>query len=188
MAPGIAIEDMMNNVHGFYHNWIPLQLDRGMYKVMYDADYAGNTLVEECAFIPAIGEPGEIQHFGSPQIEIDFISGTREMKSARTIMPNPNGEDIAITSTPLRTVYLAAGTGYIPSDTWGHGHYKGPLVIEGESFDMSTQEKRSQYAMLNETLCRFDLSTSEVSYGMHENMCLGVYQPFGFETAGDVAP
>ncbi len=187
-APGIAIEDMMNNVHGFYHNWIPLQLDRGMYKVMYDADYAGNTIVEECAFIPAIGEPGEIQHFGTPEIAIDYISGTREMKSARTIMPNPHGEDVAITSTPLRTIYLAAGTGYIANDSWGHGHYKGPLVVEGETFDMSTQEKRSQYAMLNETLCRFDLSTGEVAYGMHENMCLGVYKPFGFENPGDVAP
>jgi len=53
---------------------------------------------------------------------------------------------------------------------------------------MSTQEKRSRYAMLNETLCRFELSTGEISYGMHENMCLGVYRPFGFESPGDMAP
>lgn len=186
-APGIAIEDLKNNTHGFYHNWIPLQLDRGMYKVMYDADYAGNTIVEEAAFIPAIGEPGEIQHFGTPRIEIDFISGTREMKSARTVMPNPDGEDVSITSIPLRTVYLAAGTGYTPSEDWGHGHYKGPLVVQGLTYDMSTQEKRSQYAMLNEVLCRFELSTGEVSYGMHENMCLGVYRPFGFERPDQMA-
>ena len=75
-----------------------------------------------------------------------------------------------------RTVYLAAGTGYIPSDDWGHGHYKGKLVVQGKQYDMSTQEKRSPFAILNETLCRFDLSTGEVAYGMHENMCLGVFQ------------
>jgi hypothetical protein len=187
-APGIAIEDLKGGTHGFYHNWIPLQLDRGMYKVMYDADYAGNTIVEECAFIPAIGEPGEIKHFGRPEIEIDFIPGTREMKAARTTMPNPDGDDIIIKSTPLRTVYLAAGTGYVPNDGWGHGFYQGPNVVEGLTFDMSTQEQRSKYAMLNEVLCRFDVSTGEVAYGMHELMCLGVYQPFGFDDPGKMAP
>jgi hypothetical protein len=187
-APGIAIEDMKNNVAGFYHHWIPLQLDRGMYKVMYDADYAGNTLVEESAFIPAIGRPGAIQHFGSPRIEVEFIPGTRELKRARTTMPDPAGKDVVFTSTPLRTVYLAAGTGYVPNEEWGHGHYKGALVVEGRTYDMSTQAKRTQYAFLNETLCRFELDTGEVAYGMHENMCLGVYRPLGFEKPGDVAP
>jgi hypothetical protein len=186
-ALGIAVEDLKKNTPGFYHHWIPLQLDRGMYKVMYDADSAGNTLVEECAFIPAIGEPGEIQRFGTPKIEVEYIPGTREIKRARTVMPNPGGKDVVITSTPLRTVYLAAGTGYVPSEDWGHGHYKGELVVEGKSFDMSTQAKRTPYALLNETLCRFDLSTGEVSYGMHENMCMGVYKPAGFMTPGDVA-
>jgi hypothetical protein len=53
---------------------------------------------------------------------------------------------------------------------------------------MSTQEKRSQFAILNETLCRFELNTGEVSYGMHENMCIGVYRPNGFDEAGTMAP
>jgi hypothetical protein len=187
-APGIGIEDVMQGKHGFYHNWIPLQLDRGMFKVMYDADYAGNATVEEAAFMPAFGEPGALQKYGTPQIEIDYISGTREMKVARTILPNPDGEDLSIKSIPLRTVYLAAGTGYLPSQDWGHGFYRGPNVVEGLTFDMSTQPKRSQYAVLNETLCRFELSTGEVSYGMHENMCIGVYRPHAFDEPGKMAP
>ena len=187
-APGIRVEDVVASKVGFYHNWIPLHLDRGMYKVMYDANYAGETLVQEAAFVPAYGEPGEIQHFGEPQIEIDYISGTREMKEARTVLPNPNGEDIKIRSIPQRTVYLAAGTGYMPRDGWGHGFYQGKNVVEGMTFDMSTQAKRSEYAALNETLCRLELSTGEVSYGMHENMMIGIYKPFGFETPATMAP
>jgi hypothetical protein len=186
--PGIGIEDIVQKKHGFYHNWIPLQLDRGMFKVMYDADYAGNVRVEEASFIPALGEPGEIQEFGTPEIEIEYLSGTREMKSARTTLRSEDGEDILITSLPQRTVYLAAGTGYLPSEDWGHGFYKGQSVVEGMTFDMSTQEKRSQYAVLNETLCRFELSTGEISYGMHENMCIGIYQPHGFDEPGKMAP
>jgi len=186
--PGIGIEDVMGGRHGFYHNWIPLQLDRGMFKVMYDADYAGNTTVEEASFAPAYDEPGEIIQYGSPEIEIDYIPGTREMKEARTRLPNPDGDDITIKSIPQRTVYLAAGTGYLPTEDWGHGFYKGPSLTQGQTYDLSTQEKRSQYAILNETLCRFELSTGEVSYGMHENMCIGVYQPFGFDEPGKMAP
>ncbi len=187
-APGIGIEDLKQGKHGFYHNWIPLQLDRGMFKVMYDADYAGNVTVEEAVFVPAFGVEGEIQKFGTPEIEIEYLSGTREMKSARTILRSEGGEDISIASLPQRTVYLAAGTGYLPSEDWGHGFYKGQSVVEGLTFDMSTQKKRSQYAVLNETLCRFELSTGEISYGMHENMCIGIYRPHGFDEPGKMAP
>ena len=187
-APGIAIEDLMAGQHGFCHHWIPLQLDRGMYKVMWDADYSGRVIVEEAAFAPAYGHEGSIEHYGTPKIEPVFLSGTRELKSARTTLAGPDGKDLVITSTPLRTVYLAAGTGYIPSDEWGHGHYKGKLVVEGRQYDMSTQEKRTPFAILNETLCRFDLSTGEVAYGMHENMCLGVFKPYGFEKGDQMAP
>jgi len=187
-APGIGIEDLKQGKHGFYHNWIPLQLDRGMFKVMYDADYAGNATVEEAVFVPAFGVSGEIKNFGTPEIEIEYLSGTREMKSARTVLRDDGGEDIVITSLPQRTVYLAAGSGYLPTEDWGHGFYKGQSVVEGMTFDMSTQKKRSQYAILNETLCRFELNTGEVSYGMHENLCIGIYRPHGFDEPGKMAP
>ena len=123
-----------------------------------------------------------------PQIEIDYISGTREMKEARTVLPNPDGDDIRIRSVPQRTVYLAAGTGYMPRDGWGHGFYQGQNVVQGMSFDFSTQEKRTEYAGLNETLCRLELDSGEVSYGMHENMCIGIYKPCGFDKPDTMAP
>ena len=195
---GIGIEEVMQGKHGFYHHWIPLQLERGMIKVMYEADYEGTVTTEEAAFIPAYGEgnsKGEIERFEMPQIEVDYLSDTREMASATTTLSplpissgTPPNDVLTIRSLPQRTVYLAAGTGYLPTEDWGHGFYKGLLMVEGLSFDMSTQAQRSQYAILNETLCRFELSTGEISYGMHENMCIGVYQPHGFDEPGTKAP
>ncbi len=185
---GIGIEDIVAGKHGFYHHWIPLQLDRGMIKVMYDADYEGKVTVEEATFVPGFSQSGETLKYGTPQFEVDYISGTREIAGVQTTLPNPNGKELLIKSIPQRTVYLAAGSGYLPTEDWGHGYYKGPLVVEGLTFDMSTQEKRSQFAILNETLCRFELNTGEVSYGMHENMCIGVYRPNGFDEAGTMAP
>ena len=54
--------------------------------------------------------------------------------------------------------------------------------------DLSDPEVRRRFAILNETLCRFELETGEVGYGMHENMLIGVYRPTGFETPETVAP
>ena len=53
---------------------------------------------------------------------------------------------------------------------------------------MSTAEERAKHAPLYETLCRFDLSTGEVGYGLLENLVVGVYHPHGFDSPGAMAP
>ena len=53
---------------------------------------------------------------------------------------------------------------------------------------MSTQAERSKWAFINETLCRFELDTGEVGYGMHENMLIGIHKPSGFDTPDKMAP
>ena len=117
-----------------------------------------------------------------------YISGTRELASATISTTDPEGKPIVVRSTPLRTLYLAAGSGYAPDGVWGHGYYQGALKVEGIEHDLSSPEERRKYARLNETLSRFELDTGEVGYGMHENMLMGVYRPTGFDTADTVAP
>jgi len=78
--------------------------------------------------------------------------------------------------------------GYIPMDGWGHGCYQGPEVVQGLTYDIGDPAVRKQYGLLCETLCRFELSTGEIGYGMHENICMGKYEPYGFMTADAVAP
>ena len=101
---------------------------------------------------------------------------------------HPSGQELSVTTTPLRTVYLAAGSGYRPDADWGHGTWRGENVVQGLVHDMSTQDKRKPWAFINETLCRYELDTGEVGYGMHENMCLGCYQPYGFTDPLKMAP
>jgi hypothetical protein len=85
-------------------------------------------------------------------------------------------------------LYLAAGSGYVPDGEWGHGFYQGPLKVQGLEHDLSDPEVRRQYVRLNETLSRFETSTGEVGYGLHENMLMGSYRPTGFLTADATAP
>ncbi|NRA97746.1 MAG: hypothetical protein HRU14_16235, partial [Planctomycetes bacterium] len=186
VPPGITVTQQRSA--GFFHNWIPAQFDDFMVKLMFDEDADGQRMLDEAAKVYNIGVDKPTERFGPPRHEFAYKSGTREIEKAVIRFRDSEDRDMVLTTQPLRTVYLAAGSGYIPMDGWGHGYYQGPLVVEGHSYDMGDPAVRKQYALLNETLCRFELSTGEVGYGMHENMCMGTYKPYGFNAADSVAP
>lgn len=120
------------------------------------------------------------EHLGRPEVDIEYHPGTREIRTATVRVALPDGTPLTVTNTPLRTLYLAAGSGYIPDAEWGHGYYQGELTVQGLVHDLSDPEVRRKYAVLNETLCRFETDTGLVGYGMHENMFHGIHRPSGF--------
>jgi len=187
-APGIRVKDVQQGTVGFFHNWIPMHFDDYMIKVMVDEDHDGNRLVEESMKIWNEGIDKAPEPMGRPEFELSYLSGTRELTKAVVTMNRPSGTPLRCVNTPLRSVLLAAGSGYMKTDHWGHGIYQGPLKVEGLVHDMSTPELRKPFSILNETLCRFELESGEVGYGMHENMCLGIHHPSGFHTGDAVAP
>lgn len=187
-APGIRAKDLAQGTQGFFHQWLPMQFDDFVIKVQFDEDFDGHRLLEESVRVWNVGSGRDDEEMGRPTIAIDYVPGTREIERAVLTLTRPDGEVRTITSTPLRTLYLKAGTGYQPNDGWGHGWYQGSLKVEGMRFDTSTPEARAQWSGLNETLARFELDTGEVGYGLHENMVMGVYRPHGFDTFDAVAP
>lgn len=188
-APGIRMKDVAQGAAGFFHQWMPMQFPDFLLKVQFDELHDGTRLLEEAVRIPTFASDlhGE-EHLGRPDIEIEYVPGTRELARSVVSLTAPDGSVRRITSTPLRTLYLKAGTGYQPHDGWGHGFYQGPLKVEGLTFDLSTAAARAQWSGLNETLARFELDTGEVGYGLHENMIMGTYLPHGFTTPTSVAP
>ncbi len=167
---------------------MPMQFDDYMIKVTIDEDYAGRRVLEEAEKRWNHGIDRAPEFVGRPSVEIDYLSGTREIERAVVTFEHPSGRVTRVVNTPLRTVYLKAGSGYVHQPDWGHGVYQGELKVEGKVYDLSTPEKRKEWAFLNETLCRFELDTGEVGWGMHENLCVGVYEPNGFMTGDAVAP
>jgi hypothetical protein len=186
VPPGITVTAQRSA--GFFHNWIPAQFDDFMVKLFFDEDAEGTRLTEESAKVYNLGIDKPIERMGPPRHEFTYKSGSRELEKAVVRFRDAADQDLSLTTTPLRTVYLAAGSGYIPMDGWGHGYYHGPQVVQGLTYDMGDPAVRKQYALLCETLCRFELSTGEIGYGMHENMCMGTYKPYGFNSADAVAP
>jgi hypothetical protein len=186
-APGIKARQSTDG-HGFRHDWLPMQFPDHLVKIQIDQDADGNRHVEESMRVWNSDLGRAPEHLGRPEVETRYISGTREVAGSTITIPDPAGDDIVITTTPLRTLYLAAGSGYAPDGTWGHGYYQGPLKVEGVVHDFSTAEERRRYAILNETLSRFETADGTVGYGLHENMLMGIYRPSGFDTADAVAP
>jgi hypothetical protein len=186
--PGIRLRDLQQGTVGLFHQWMPMQFDDYMLKVQFDEQWDGERLLEEAVKIPNLGMSGEAEPMGRPSIDIRYISGTREIESAIITLERPDGSKTRITSTPLRTIYLKAGSGYMPDGNWGHGWYQGALKVEGLTYDMSSFEERQKWAALNETLARFELDSGEVAYGLHENLIIGKYEPHGFMAGDSVAP
>jgi hypothetical protein len=185
--PGIRVKAAAQGF-GFFHTWIPIQLPDRLLKLFVEEDRDGNRLVEESACIRGFAQGGALLPMGRPELRFAYRSGTRELARATILLDDPDGKPLRIEATPLRTVYLAAGSGYIPQPDWAHGMYHGPLVVQGHTVDLSTPEARARWGPLYETLCRFELSTGEVAHGLLENLVVGTYRPHGFDTPGALAP
>ena len=110
------------------------------------------------------------------------------MQRAVVELTRDDGSHIRVVNTPLRTIYLNTGSGYRYDGEWGHGVYQGDLEVEGMVHEIGSPTARLDIAGLNETLCRFDLDTGEVGWGMHENMVIGAHHPSGFHSSRDLAP
>src|SRR4029078_1737939 len=121
-------------------------------KVQFDELLDGTRTQEESVKVHNLGNDARDEHLGRPDIDITYIPGTREIERAVLTLTKPGGETRTIACTPLRTLYLKAGTGSQPHEGWGHGYYQGPLKVEGMEFDVSTPEARAEWSGLNETL------------------------------------
>lgn len=187
VAPGIKIKDYTDR-YGFFHTWVPMQFENYLLKLFIEENVEGERLVEESVKVNSFDRGGAIQQMGRPEHKFSFKSGTRELSAAVLEFTDPEGNQMSVKATPLRTVYLAGGSGYSAKPDWAHGMYQGPLKVEGLSFDIGDPAVRAELASLYETLCKFELSTGEVTYGMLENLIIGMCPNYGFDSWDAVAP
>ena len=119
-----------------------------MLKLQIDQDADGERHVEESMRVwnTDLGRDDPVDHLGRPDVVIDYLPGTREMRGATVTVPDGDGKTITVHNTPLRTLYLAAGSGYVNLDGWGHGVYQGELKVEGLRHDLADPEERRKYA------------------------------------------
>jgi hypothetical protein len=181
--PGIRVKE--ERMSGFFHNWLRMEFDDYMIKVLIEEDAEGKRVLEEGIKVWNYGIDQDNELLGSPNHKMRYHSGTREVAGATIGFAN---SDLTVENVPLRTVNLGMGSGYINTDGWGHGVYQGELKVEGLQYHVSSPQIRAKTFGLNETLCRFEASNGDVGYGMHENFIVGTYKPYGFDAPDTMAP
>ena len=185
---GIGAKISADMQMGFFHNWLPIQFDDHMVKITIDNDHAGRRVLEEAVRLYNLGDDREAEHLGRPEIDITYHPGTREPAKAEIWFSGDGASDLRITTTPLKTVYLKAGSGYIYDGYWGHGVWQGDeSVVQGVVTPIGAPTERLDIAFLNETLCRHETNDGRVGYGMHENLVAGLYFPNGWDSPDAVA-
>ncbi|MCH7787827.1 MAG: hypothetical protein IH940_00120 [Acidobacteria bacterium] len=186
---GIGAKRAPDAPMGFFHNWLPIQFDDHMVKITIDNDHAGRRILEEAVLLYNLGDERPPEQLGRPEIDIEYHAGTREVARAELWFSGDGASDLRIKTTPLRTVYLKAGSGYIYDGYWGHGVWQGEQEkVEGVVIEVGEPTDRLEIAWLNETLCRHETDDGRIGYGMHENLSAGLYLPYGFDSLEAVAP
>src|SRR5437763_3907077 len=168
-------------------NYAPMQFDD--YSILYivQEDPAGGRALEEAVRI--WNDPGRGHEWlGRPEYEHTLESGTRMIRKPSTLsFPNAPGGGFDIRVIPLRHAYIAVGTGYGMEADWRHGMYQGPLAVQYREFDESALEAWGWYGVVDH-VARFETSSGDVGYGLHEHGFFGPFPKYGLQRMDDGAP
>ena len=72
-------------------------------------------------------------------------------------------------------------------DDWRHGMYQGPLVVQYREWTQDELEAWGWYGIVDH-VARFETSTGDVGYGLHEHGFFGPFPKYGLERSDDGAP
>lgn len=162
----------------FFWVYAPLRFDDFSIVVIAQEDAAGHRSLEEAVRIAPDREP---EHLGRPEIALTFTPGTREV--AEAVLSFPRGPKVEVEA--VLPMALGAGAGYGIGD-WRHGQYLGPLVVQGQTYDVSDAAKRAAYWSVIDNLARARCD-GQTGWGLFEFACFGPHQPSGFTSWEDTA-
>jgi len=147
----------------------------------------GTRLMDEAVRIwnePARGH----EWLGRAEFEHTLEPGTRMIrKPSKLSFPQAPSGAFDVTVTPLQHAYIAIGTGYGMEDDWRHGMYQGPLVVQYHEYKQEDLEAWGWYGVVDH-VARFETSTGDTGYGLHEHGFFGPFPKYGLKDMADGAP
>ncbi|MGB6836155.1 MAG: hypothetical protein WBF66_00440 [Dehalococcoidia bacterium] len=172
-------------LRNFFWQWAPMQFPDFsiMYTITEEADgRPWHQSAQRVYPYAAAREPQELTILGH---ELRLKPGTRLFNGGRVFLAEGGSNRLEIGMRPLAMMHMS-GVGYVSFTDWRHGHYHGPLVVDGERWDLNDPELGNRAGDHSETVCEFTLGR-QTGYGIFEFYCLGPYEPYGFLSATDVA-
>jgi hypothetical protein len=101
----------------------------------------GSRILEEAV---RLWPDGRVDHLGRPEHEITWAEGGPGLMGMAEKAMLRLG-DVVVEVEPVLPVHIGVGTGYgFDGDGWKHGAYQGELVVQGRTWDLRTEEGRSQ--------------------------------------------
>lgn len=175
---------------GFYWVWSPTQFnDRClMYTVSEESDGKRWHSAAELLYPSGSGRAPESLTVADHDFKLK--PGTRLWERGTMNLRTADGKPVKITMTPKSTLYMAGG-GYSYTGGWRHGQYHGPLVVEGDTWDLTDPAVVQKAGIHTQTICDYaveGLGDIGTGHGIFEFLLLGSYLPYGFKTWSDVAP
>jgi hypothetical protein len=127
--------------------------------------------------IPGVQDPG-IETMASVSHQITYVKGTRRAESVEIALVEPSGTRHVIALEPL-LCFQMKGIGY-GHPQWGHGRWKGELVVAGESWKTDELNPLALENVHIQQVVRARMDGRE-GIGALEQICIGPHAPSGFK-------
>ena len=178
-APGL-----LNGEPGVYWVWAPIDFGDVCTQFNTFQGRDGETRQLGACLMPAYDDPSLIPAVDQGLIDIHrathtvkWKSGTRRAAGAEIELMEPGGAVHLITLEPVLD-FLMKGIGY-SHPAWGHGVWKGDLLIGAESWRVSEQHPLDPAHIHAHQLVRARMG-DRVGVGTLETICFGRHAPSGF--------
>jgi hypothetical protein len=167
----------------FFWLWAPINFEDRV--VLFDSNQeADGTPWHEHGAISELGdvEPEVMSHV---RHRLELQSGTRHARRAEIFLTAKDGTEHRIELEPIIPFYMK-GIGYTHPE-WGHGTYRGELVVGGERFATKEVDPRLPQHVHIQALCRATMGERKGT-GILEQLIFGPHAPSGLNDILDMAP
>ena len=178
-APG-----MLNGEPGVYWVWAPIDFGDVCTQFNTFQGRDGETRQLGAGLMPAYADPAGIpasdpglREIHEARHRIHWKSGTRRAAGAEIELVEAGGAVHTITLEPMLD-FLMKGIGYSHPE-WGHGVWKGDLVVGAESWRVAEQHPLDPSHIHAHQLVRARMG-DRVGVGTLETICFGRHVPSGF--------
>ena len=177
----------VDGIQNFFWIYSVMQFDGFSVFTFVQEDERGRRLVEEAVLLRPDGEP---EWLGRPEHELEFVSGTRDVDSARLRFARPGGVSATLSVEFRLANYIGIGTGYGLEQDWRHGMWQGESVVQDLRRKASEIDPALRMFCPVDHRARFELELDGTTYigtGLFEVGAIGPHAQYGFTGFTDVA-
>lgn len=165
----------------FYWLWSPVNFDDGSLFFHVNADSEGKPWNTRAVWCPDGAGPNDFMETSDASMSLTLKPHMRHAASAELIVAGET--PIQAVFTPLAT-FLMRGIGYGHA-AWGHGGWKGNLVVEREDIDLNAITPGRPDHLHIQAVSKVTLEKggkTQVGIGILEQFIIGAYAPLGLTT------